>query len=198
MNYLKNVREEFATVDLLLPSNTFTGRTDAFILAWVKVEKQIRRIVTYLPYQFPAFTSKDDIVRIIASSNNPYFDNFVKGFNAVYRIPFDNILGGSCGQFDKNLARIKKYRNKILHGQLTGLALDAKQLQVEVELMRQWITLVAEKMSAEIGYDGIEPKALESRALRILQLDTNKTFGMRESWKSSFGSLCNKVVLTDR
>jgi hypothetical protein len=159
MNYINNVREEFATVDLLLPSKTFTGRTDAFILAWVKVEKQIRRIVTYLLYQFPAFCSKDDIVRIIASSRSLYFDNFVRGFDALYRTPFDNIIGSSYAEFMENFARIRTYRNKILHGQLTGLALDAEQLQTEVELMRQWVTLVAEKMFAEIGYDGVAPNA---------------------------------------
>lgn len=41
MGYADNLAEEFATVDLLLPSKTRTGRTDAFIISWVKVKKQI-------------------------------------------------------------------------------------------------------------------------------------------------------------
>jgi hypothetical protein len=162
---MTNVQEEFATVDLLLPSKTLTGRTDAFILAWVKVEKQIRRIFTYLVYQFPVFSSKDDIIKIITSNNRLYFDNFVTGFNAIYPSAFDQIVGPRYAKFMKEFARIKKYRNKILHGQLTGLALDSKQLSTEVEFMREWVSLVAEKMNAEIGYDGVEPKAFRKSSV---------------------------------
>ena len=184
MNHAKNVQEEFATIDLLLPSNTLTGRTDAFILAWVKIEKQIRRIFTYVVYQSPAFSSKDDIIKIIASNPRLYFENFVKGFDALYPTPFDQIIGSRYAKFMKDFARIKKYRNKILHGQLTGLALDAAKLTTEVELMREWVSLVAEKMCAEIGYDGVEPNAFRKSNVKNFSSRYNRNIQDAKDLKS--------------
>jgi len=40
--------DEFETVEILVNSNAKTGRTDAFIISYTKLEKQVRRIFTYL------------------------------------------------------------------------------------------------------------------------------------------------------
>ena len=73
-------RDEFETIDLLVESNTKSGRTDAFIIAFTKLEKQARRIFTYTIYQYPVFKLNhyQDILNLIASKRYLYFQNFIK------------------------------------------------------------------------------------------------------------------------
>ena len=67
---------EFKTIQVLLDSSTKTGRTDAFIIACTKFEKQARRIFTYTIYQFPTFdlSHYKDILNVVASKR--LFFNF--------------------------------------------------------------------------------------------------------------------------
>ncbi len=155
MNYEDNVKEEFATIDLLLPSDTKTGRTDAFILAYTKLDKQIRKIFTYLVFQSDGLSDSSKIIGIIAADRGLYPEHFIKGFDALYRIPFAEIMADNYDEFENDRKRIKNYRDKMLHGQLTGESLDSKKLTEEVNLIRKWISLIAEKMSEKIGYDGV-------------------------------------------
>ena len=156
--YIKSVTDEFATVDILVKSVTTTGRTDAFVISWVKIEKQARRIFSYLVYQFPAFTKLDtkDIESTISSKRNLYLETFIRGFDRLYPTSFSDIVGAAdYTTFITELNRIKQYRNKILHGQPTGLRLTSDQLTKEIMLMKDWCSLVAEKMDGEIGFDGL-------------------------------------------
>ena len=155
-NIADSLTEEFQTVEILLKSPFKTGRTDAFIVAWVKREKQVRRIFTYLIYQFPSFSKKNvtDITNIIASKQNLYLKNFIKGFNALYPKTFKEIIGSEFDRLEAELNEIRKYRNKILHGQLTGQSLNSDQLTNKIHTIQEWCSLVAMKMSKEIGFDG--------------------------------------------
>lgn len=156
MGYLDNVTKEFQTVDLLLDSDTKTRRTDAFVISWIKVEKQVRKLFTYLIFQYPAFDRKhvQEIIKLISSKQNLYFENFIKGFDAIYPKSFANVVGAKYAEFMSDKKRIKKFRNKILHGQLTGEALSAEDLSIEVDIIREWCSTVAKKMRDEIHYDG--------------------------------------------
>lgn len=161
MGYKENVAEEFATIDLLLPSDTTTGRTDAFILAYTKLDKQIRKVFTYLVYQFDGFSSSSNIIDVIAADSRLYPRNFIKGFDSLYNRSFEDILGEKYIDFrDNELERISGYRNKILHGQVTGQRLSADDLTQEVTLIREIVELIAEKMSEEIGFDGLGRNSL--------------------------------------
>lgn len=155
--YIKSVMDEFATVDILVQSDTTTGRTDAFVISWVKIEKQARRILSYLLYQFPAFTKLNtkDIENTISSKRNLYFETFIRGFDRLYPISFSDIVGTvDYTTFITELNRIKQYRNKILHGQPTGLRLTSDQLTREIILMKNWCSLVGKSMEDEINFDG--------------------------------------------
>lgn len=151
---------EFKTVDILVDSDTKTGRTDAFIISFTKMEKQVRRIFTYLIYQFSVFdlSHYKQILEVIASKNRLYFRNFIQGFNAIYPKTFESIIGvQECAQFmNTDFLRIKDYRNKILHGQPTGKGLSAEDLKGEITIMRLWCSRVADTMIEEIGFDGME------------------------------------------
>jgi len=149
--------EEFGTVEYLLNSPFPTGRTDAFVVAWVKSERQVRRIFSYLIYQFPIFSRKDVqlITQSISSSKkNLYFDNFINGFNLVYPKTYEDIIGETYKGLKGDLVKIIRFRNKIFHGQPTGESLSANQLRIEITKIKNWCFELAEKMQLEIGYDG--------------------------------------------
>jgi hypothetical protein len=164
------VDQEFRTVDILLPSDTTTGRTDAFIIAWVKCEKQVRKIFTYLVYQLPAFSSKDrqSIIDTIAANNGLYLDNFIIGFNHLYPTSFQAIVGADYSRLKAELVDIKKYRNKILHGQPTGANLSPKQLTAYTKTMREWCSVVTAAMLPELGFGGFERNSFRKNTSKDL------------------------------
>lgn len=153
-------KDEFETIEILVNSDTKTGRTDAFIIAFTKLEKQARRIFTYTIYQFSAFDLSHyrDVLTVIASKRFLYFENFIKGFDVIYPKSFEVIVGSSLyNSFLKtDFPRIQKLRNKILHGQPTGKNLSTNDLKKEIDVIQKWCLNVAESMMTEIGYDGLE------------------------------------------
>lgn len=153
-------KEEFETIEILVNSKTKTGRTDAFIVAFAKVEKQSRRIFTYMVFQNPEFNLNHyrKILDVIASKGDLYFENFIMGFDHIYSKTFESIVGSALYKqfFSTDFPRIKKLRNKILHGQPTGKNLSASDLTGEIEVMRKWCQVVSESMLTEIGFDGLE------------------------------------------
>jgi hypothetical protein len=156
----KGFQEEFETIEILVNSNAKTGRTDAFIIAFTKLEKQARRIFTYLIYQYPVFNLSHykEILAVIASKRFLDFDNFIKGFDIIYPKSFEAIIGGNLyTSFIKtDFPRIKNFRNKILHGQPTGESLSSDDLKIEIDVLKNWCFHLAETMMTEIHYDGLE------------------------------------------
>ena len=51
--------DEFQTVDLIVNSTARSRAVDAFALSLIKAERQIRKLVTHLVYQFPCFGPGD-------------------------------------------------------------------------------------------------------------------------------------------
>jgi len=50
---------EFATVNLILGSECQTRAVDGFCLAWIKLERQLRKLTAYLLYQASQITVRD-------------------------------------------------------------------------------------------------------------------------------------------
>jgi hypothetical protein len=78
--------DEFETVQLLLNSGTRTLGVDAFALSLIKAERQIRKLFTYLMFQFPAFSPADysGFRGILAKSKRVYFEGFINGIDNLY------------------------------------------------------------------------------------------------------------------
>src|SRR5262245_10963939 len=113
--------EEFATVDLIVNSQAETRGVDAFALALIKSEKQLRRLVTHLVYQFPAFATKDiSLLRsALVKNRNVYAEGFITGFDALYTRTVKDLVGADHDPLYIRLTQATRYRNKIFHGQLT-------------------------------------------------------------------------------
>jgi len=162
---MKHYKVEFETVEQILASNATTRRTDAFILTWVKMEKQLRRLFTFLAFQNPSFKYDDidEFINVIVKNNHLYFYSFQKLINKLLNIDLGEEINGNLkaltnidySTFNEEIQRIKSHRNKIMHGQITGKKLSPKQLEKDIELLRNWIIAVGNYFTSKCGYDGL-------------------------------------------
>lgn len=148
--------DEFQTVDLIIRSSAETRGVDAFALSLIKAERQMRKLVTYLVFQFPCFTD-DDISRLreaLGKNCNVYFEGFERGFDAIYMRSIQELVGSEYTRLRDRIKDAIYCRNKIFHGQLTKHNLGRKELLDFVADIRSWCESVARSTEAEVGYDG--------------------------------------------
>lgn len=169
------LEEELQTVQLLIDSKAKTRLTDAFTLLYVKSEKQLRKIFVFIAYQSPDLQRlpAKEINASVASLKHLQSKHYIKGINQIYQKTFSDVLGADYSRLNPEMERIRTtVRNKILHGQPTGLSLDEPQLKREIHLLREWLTCVFNSFRSEIGFGGFErntfrkAKDFSSRLLR--------------------------------
>lgn len=148
--------QEFETVDLVLASLAETRGVDAFALSLIKCERQVRRLLTHIVFQFPCFGNADiSALRSTLSNNRKvYFEGFICGFDAIYPRSIKYLIGPSYDELRSRLDEAIYFRNKIFHGQLTSSTLSRNDLFGYVADIRSWCKFLAEGALAEIGYDG--------------------------------------------
>jgi hypothetical protein len=145
------VATEFQTVDIILESEAETRGVDAFVLASIKAERQIRKLLTHLIFQYPAFTASDVscLRAALAANRNVYLEGLMAGFDAIYPRSLKDL--GKGARLPDEATQI---RNKIFHGQLTNMNLSREQLIAYVKEIRAWCDAIAEAARNELGYDG--------------------------------------------
>lgn len=155
--------EEFETVDLLLNSGTRTSGVDAFALSLIKAERQMRKLVTHLVYQFPCFGPSDvpTLRKTLHENRRVYFGGFEKGFDALHPRSVSNLIGGEYQRLKLRVAEAIDCRNKIFHGQLTAKNLSHNDLLGYVSDIRDWCCRLADRTEAEIHYDGFGWNSLQ-------------------------------------
>lgn len=72
------------------------------------------------------------MVSAFAESRNLYTEIFINGIKYLGVAPIPKIMGEQYKELWEEIKRIKKYRNKIMHGQLTGKGLQSSQLESDV------------------------------------------------------------------
>jgi hypothetical protein len=120
------LKEEFATVEALWHSTAKTKRVDALMLSWVKYEKQLRRLFCFLVFQHPKIDASEinKVVAVLAENRDLYPETFISGIAALGVTSLADLLGSRHAELWREISRIKKYRNKLMHGQVTGLMGD--------------------------------------------------------------------------
>jgi hypothetical protein len=150
-----NIKNEFATIDVILSSEAETRGVDAFALALIKAERQMRKLFTYIVFQSSAFDCNHVAgLRSALAERRLYFRDFVSAWDKLYIKSLEEIV---CTDFDRLFAAVVKaieYRNKIFHGQLTTEYLSREDLISCVGQIREWCQVVADRAQLEIGYDG--------------------------------------------
>lgn len=148
--------QEFETVDIVINSSARTCGVDAFVLSLIKAERQIRKLVTHLIYQFPCF-GPDDFLSLretLVKNRRVYFDGFEEGFNVLYPRSISGMVGGDYQRLRDRIREAADHRNKIFHGQLTSKNLTRDDLLAYASDIRTWCKTLAESALAEFRYDG--------------------------------------------
>jgi len=148
--------EEFQTVDLILQSKFETRATDAFALSLIKAERQIRKLFTFIVFQFPSFTPADvhELIQILSQNRQVYFEGFLSGIDEISRTPIRELIGVEYPILLCQIQESMKIRNKIFHGQLTGMSISRTDLEAKIVLIRKWCNSLAIGAQREFGYDG--------------------------------------------
>lgn len=152
-----SLNHEFGTIDLILTSTAETRGVDAFALAVIKHERQLRKLFTYSVFQFPCFSRADEPQMRAALVNNRrvYGGGFILGLDELWPRPVSQVIGPRYDALMASLAgQVLAARNKIFHGQVTDMRLDRPALLSMVADIREWCTLLADGAQKEIGYDG--------------------------------------------
>jgi hypothetical protein len=122
----------------------------------IKAERQMRKLVTHLVYQFPCFDHNDisGLRSALGGNRHVYFEGFEWGFDALYSRTIRAIVGVRYESLRSRIAEAINFRNKIFHGQLTPHYLKRGDLLGLVKDVRGWCEVLAVGAEAELGYDG--------------------------------------------
>lgn len=151
------LKEEFATVEALWQCTGRTRRVDALLISWVKYEKQLRRLFSFFVFQHEKITEQtlDEVIYAFVASSNLYPETFIEGIQALGVTPIPKLLGEQHAGLWAEITRIKKYRNKIMHGQQTGQSITSIQLERDVIHIMRWMSALADAANTAYGYDGL-------------------------------------------
>lgn len=165
-----NYETEFQTIDLLLNSSAETRGVDAFALSLIKAERQLRRIVTHLVYQFPCFSEETipALRECLAKTRSVYFEGFERGFDELYCSPLRELVGHQFDGLRHRLIEAISYRNKIFHGQLTRDRLSRQDLISIVADIREWCSTVADVCEAEFSFSGFDRDSFQKSVVKDL------------------------------
>jgi len=152
------LKEEFATVETVWHSTGKTRRVDALMLSWVKYEKQLRRLFCFFVFQHPKIGADkiDQVITVLAKNQKLYPDAFISGIEKLGVTSVPDLLGPRYAGLSREMARIKKYRNKLIHGQITGQGIKSPQLERDVLLIVEWVGCLATAAENTFGYDGLK------------------------------------------
>ena len=165
------LKGEFATVQAIWELQASTRRVDALILTWVKYEKQTRRLFSFLVQQHFGLDmlAQSAINRAILANRQLYPSTFLSGIVRLARCTEADLIGVAHAQLSPEISRIHRYRNKILHGQLTGQKLTAAHLEADVGHVIAWMSALAATGTREFGYNGLERNTAQLATFRATQ-----------------------------
>lgn len=194
--------QEFATIDTLLASEAETRGVDAFALALIKAERQMRKLFTYVVFQSEAFDSNDvEALRNALADRRVYFWDFISAWNKVYLRPLEDLIGPDHDRLGPILDEAIQHRNKIFHGQLTTKHLSREDLIAYITNIRCWCRALATGAQLELGYDGFGRNSFRKSVDPGLTGRLIKKMSSVEDYKTFLAEMekrPNKLVLGSR
>lgn len=123
------------------------------------------------------------MIETIAQNNKLYPETFISGIADLGVSSVPELVGSKHQQLGIEINRIKKYRNKIAHGQMTGLSIGSVRLERDVRYIIEWIESLASGADTNFGYDGLrrntfrEAKNNPNIAVSEFPFDSEADFG---------------------
>ncbi len=187
------LNSEFATVEALWNCAGTTRRVDALLLCWVKYEKQLRRLFSFLVYQHPNFNEKtiESVVSVIVKNRNLYPESFENCIKALGVTDVPTLIGARHASLAAEMNRIKRYRNKLMHGQITGENISSNQIEKDVLVLVNWISLLAAGAQSRFGYDGIQRNTFRAAKAASNIAVSSFPFSNSTEFKTWLERVCN-------
>jgi len=79
----------------------------------------------------------------------------MKGIEELQVASVPQLLGDKYATLEPEMRRIRGYRNKLMHGQITGQKITSPQIERDVHHLIDWVATLAASADAKFGYDGI-------------------------------------------
>lgn len=178
--------KEFETVLAMWQSQAETRRVDALLLSWIKHEKQLRRLFCFLVFQHPDFSEHDidDIIVVLAERYDISPEVFRRSIDTLGCKSIAGLLGQTYVKHANDMERIRLIRNKLMHGQITGMKISSPQLERDVQIVIDWIAALAVAAQQEFGYDGVKRNtfshAKSANQIGVQNYPFQTTDGLRE------------------
>jgi len=189
------LKQEFATIEGFWNSAAETRRVDALILSWTKYEKQLRRLFCFLIYQHPRIGPDNirTVIEILAEKRDLYPQTFIEGIAKLGVTTVPELLGARYVELAGEIDRIRKYRNKLIHGQITGQNITSQQLERDVLWIVDWISTLADATDRQFGYDGLQRKTYRSAKSTAGIIVSQYPFDSPVEFKKWLSSLSSKT-----
>ncbi|MRG55705.1 hypothetical protein GF108_08930 [Phyllobacterium sp. SYP-B3895] len=151
---------EFATVNALLATKFDTRGVDAFCLAWIKYERQLRKVAAFLVYQSSELgrSEKPALREVIRSKKTISHISLRGSISLLCGAKFSQLIGDDYASLSHSLSSSYNARQKIVHGQQTGLRLSRENLEEKVHHIQRWCMLFSDSSYDRFGYDGFGGK----------------------------------------
>ncbi|XKM38222.1 hypothetical protein A4U53_003870 (plasmid) [Rhizobium ruizarguesonis] len=147
---------EFASVDLLLGSECESRGVDGFCLAWIKLERQLRKITANLLYQASDITRADTgkIRAALHDHGGLSHNSFIGAIGHLSGVSVSDLIGDRYRGLKREVEASFRNRQKILHGQQTDESLSREALIGRITDIREWCERLSAGAMDRFGYDG--------------------------------------------
>ncbi|HSY10471.1 MAG TPA: hypothetical protein VK840_06100, partial [Candidatus Dormibacteraeota bacterium] len=114
---MRDFNEEFKTIDLLENSDAESRGIDSFALGVIKVERQARKLFTFLVYQYPCFRDVSPAaLRDLLFKKRIYSSGILEGIDRIAPKTVGDLIGAEHQMLFNTVKRATDIRNKIFHG----------------------------------------------------------------------------------
>lgn len=160
---------EFVTVSLVLNSDAQTCGVDAFCLAWIKFERQLRKLTANTIYQASVFDdsdckAKDELPAVLLDKKTSNYGSFLSAIRILsgedLRLLTKDQAENRHQYLWHSIDVAHRRRNKILHGLQTGESLSRDALKVQVNEIKEVCQLISIAGQQYLGYDGVSRDSL--------------------------------------
>ncbi|MGB3503424.1 MAG: hypothetical protein WBA44_17510 [Mesorhizobium sp.] len=148
--------QEFKSVLSLIESGFESRGVDAFCVAWIKYERQLRKLAAHLIYQSAHFDRNNQAaLRTAFLANTGMSHTSARGcFWRLTGTSINELIGLRYAPLNHSMNASFRAREKIFHGQQTGDSLNRAQLIGQVQHIQEWCQLLSDAAQNRFGYDG--------------------------------------------
>lgn len=148
--------KEFETVSLILKSDCESRGVDGFCLAWIKLERQLRKLAANLVYQASAVRYSDQarLRKALYDNTGLSHETYMGAIHYLSGKSVKDLMGEPYRPLKKAVDASYVIRQKIFHGQQTGKSLGRDALIERINDVREWCGMLSGASIEHFGYDG--------------------------------------------